>query len=452
MKILVCIANYGLKNNIYVKRLIEEYSSFTKHVDIVILSDILKNYGDGIDIHIGLPNKNPRSLPFGWKKVFYEKLNDYDIFIYTEDDTLITENHLNLFIDSTKELPEDKILGFLRYEVDKNGNKFCSSIHSHYHWKVGSVEKYGNNFYAHFTNLHGACFILTRKHLKKCLKNDNFMRSPCVGQYDMQCTAATEPYTVGGLEKVINISEIEKCIVHHLPNQYLDRMGIPYNQMHKQLGRMIELGNNENRQIIPDSTNINDYKWEKIYYGKDDDLNIKLIPQNIKTVLFIGIGIGRLEDIMLSLGLSVDAIPLDMYMSVLLEEKGIRCFNPCIENFNIENKYDLITFSDILSYYPDNSIIFMLTKKILADDGVILIRFNNFNYLKNRFVKLSSLDFHKKIQYKPYTFSKIKKELTKYGFSVNKAEFVVPEKLKGINLGPLKDLFSKEVLITAKKI
>ena len=117
MKILVAIANYGNKNMGFLNTVIKEYRSMSYRIDIVVLSNIPKVLGPGIEVKVGLPSKNPWSLPFGHKKLFAERANDYDLFIYSEDDTLITENNIRAFLDVTRILPEHEIAGFLRYRI-----------------------------------------------------------------------------------------------------------------------------------------------------------------------------------------------------------------------------------------------------------------------------------------------------------------------------------------------
>ena len=131
--------------------------------DIVVLSNIPKELGPGIEVKVGLPSKNPWSLPFAHKKLFAERANDYDLFIYSEDDTLITENNIKAFLDVTRILPEHEIAGFLRYEFDTLGKKYYSTVHSHFHWIPGSVKRIGDYSFARFTNDHSACYLLTRE-------------------------------------------------------------------------------------------------------------------------------------------------------------------------------------------------------------------------------------------------------------------------------------------------
>src|SRR5215467_11650345 len=116
MKILVAITSYGTANDKYLMRLIEEYRSMSHDVDIVVLSNIAKSV-DGVEVRVGMPTKDPWSLPFAHKQVLAERVNDYDLFIYSEDDTLITEANIRAVLDLSKQLPEREIPGFFRYEI-----------------------------------------------------------------------------------------------------------------------------------------------------------------------------------------------------------------------------------------------------------------------------------------------------------------------------------------------
>ena len=53
MRILVAITNYGLKNQVYLKRLIHEYNAMSYDVDIVIFSNIPKDLGPNIEVKVG---------------------------------------------------------------------------------------------------------------------------------------------------------------------------------------------------------------------------------------------------------------------------------------------------------------------------------------------------------------------------------------------------------------
>src|ERR1700719_3961404 len=113
MKILVAIASYGTNKDSYLRQLIAEYRGMSYHVDIVVVSNISKDLGDAVEVSVGLPAKDPWSLPFAHKRIFADRLEQYDLFIYSEDDTLITERHIENFVKATRVLKDDEIAGFL---------------------------------------------------------------------------------------------------------------------------------------------------------------------------------------------------------------------------------------------------------------------------------------------------------------------------------------------------
>src|SRR5262249_10758645 len=139
MKILVAIANYGTRNDKYLELLIKEYRSMQYEVDIFLLSNLQKNIDPSIQTIVGLPTEDPWSLPFLHKKLFEEKANDYDLYIYTEDDTLITQRNIEAFLAAAAVLPGDEIAGFIRSETDSRGNVFFPTAHGPFHWATDSV-------------------------------------------------------------------------------------------------------------------------------------------------------------------------------------------------------------------------------------------------------------------------------------------------------------------------
>src|SRR5262249_17449998 len=139
LSVLVALASYGTSNDHYLSQLIQEYRSMSCHVDIVVLSNLEKQLGPGIEVLVGLPNRNPWSLPFPHKRLFAERLEKYDIFVYSEDDMLITEKHLCAFLKVSGALREDEIPGFIRIEKSSNGQASYPDFHAHFHWDAASV-------------------------------------------------------------------------------------------------------------------------------------------------------------------------------------------------------------------------------------------------------------------------------------------------------------------------
>ena len=78
-------------------------------MDIVVLSNIKKDVGQETELLVGMPNKDPWSLPFAHKQVFADRLNNYDLFLYSEDDVLVTEKNIRAFLRAVDVLPENEI-------------------------------------------------------------------------------------------------------------------------------------------------------------------------------------------------------------------------------------------------------------------------------------------------------------------------------------------------------
>src|SRR3990172_5461101 len=227
MKTLVAIANFGTKNEKYLKRLLEEYRSMTRfEVDLVVLSNIPKDLGLDIEVIVGLPIKDPWSLPFGHKALFSERITQYDLFIYSEDDILITEQNIDAFVKVTQILPDQYIAGFIRHEVSENGKWYYPDLHGAFHWDPNSVLKIGEYIFAYCTNEHAACFVLSRSQLEKAINSGGFLLPPRIGRYDMLVTAATDPYTQCGMRKLVCISHLNEFSLHHLSNLYIGSMSL----------------------------------------------------------------------------------------------------------------------------------------------------------------------------------------------------------------------------------
>lgn len=389
MKILVAIANYGYKNMGFLKTVIKEYQSMSCRADIVVYSNIPKELGPGVDVRVGLPSRNPWSLPFAHKKLFADRANDYDLFIYTEDDTLITENNIKAFGNVTRILPENEIAGFLRYELDSFGKKYYSTVHSQFHWIPDSVKQVGNHTFARFTNDHSACYVLTKKQLKLAIDSGGYLVEPHDERYDLLVTAATDPYTQCGLLKVICISHLRDFEIHHLPNIYIGKLGLPELDFDLQIEALLKGADNGKNlgPLFPVETKLKQERWSKEYYEQCRNEIIRLIPKGFENILSIGCGAGATEEALVGRGLKVVAIPLDGIIGACAERKGIEVVEPDFEKAQrtlSRRKFDCIFISEVLQHLPDPVGILSKLLRLLTETGIIIISVTNFDNIKFR--------------------------------------------------------------------
>ena len=177
MKLLVAIASHGTNNDGYLARLVSEYRSMSFPVDIVVLSNLPKKVAPGVEvIVVDLNGKNPWSLPFPHKQVFADRKSEYDLFLYSEDDTLVTEKNIRAFLEVSAALPDNEIPGFLRYEQGHQGEENYPEIHGRFHWDPQSVSFRGGHTFAYYTNEHAACYLLTQEQLGRAIESRGLSR------------------------------------------------------------------------------------------------------------------------------------------------------------------------------------------------------------------------------------------------------------------------------------
>src|SRR4051812_26340423 len=144
-------------------------------IDVVVFSEAAKELGGAGRLVVGLPTNNPWSLGFAHKKIFAENIEQYDLFIYSEDDIEISGAHIRAFLEVTPALQSDEIAGFLLYEKDERGISCLPNVHGPFHWRPESVRRRGDCTVAEFTNEHSAFYLLTRDQLRRAIASGGYL-------------------------------------------------------------------------------------------------------------------------------------------------------------------------------------------------------------------------------------------------------------------------------------
>ena len=358
MKILVAIANFGTGNRQYLERLLAEYEGMPWQVDIVVLSNIPKpDLANRVEVVVGLPSSNPWSLPFAHKKIFAKRLASYDLFIYSEDDTLISQSNLEAFLRSLEVLKEDELAGFVRLEQGADGEMYCSTMHTHFRWIPDSVRLRGGDTWAHFTNEHSAAFVLTREQLGRALER-GFVCEPHEGRYDMLCSAATDPYTRCGFTKLINVSQFEDFCIRHLPDKYVGRMGVGEKDWGAQLNALVDLaaGRGSRKELVAPETRVRHAWWSVNYWALSCPEALDAFGETPGCVLSFGCRSGHAEEPLLRRGCRVIGIPVDAVIGRCAERRGIVVTSPELDAGLAAcagETIDGILVHDILHLFPN---------------------------------------------------------------------------------------------------
>jgi 2-polyprenyl-3-methyl-5-hydroxy-6-metoxy-1,4-benzoquinol methylase len=385
MKILVAIANYGTGNDKYLSQVLDEFRRMPHDIDLVVTSNIAKNIAPDVEVIVGLPTKNPKSLPFAHKKLFADQLESYDLFIYTEDDILITDRNINAFLQASSLLANDELLGFFRSETDSYGKIYFPDVHYHYHWDPASVSQRDNYTFAYFTNLHSGCYALTKQQLKRAIESGGFVVPPHEGTYEPLETAATDPYTQCGFRKMICVSHINDFIVPHLSNRYAGKGSLEAEDFYAQLKMLSSLSKNGKPKstLFPVETQLLHQRWSKSYYEPCQEELIALIPEGTRSVLSIGCGWGATEEHLIKRGIKVKAIPIDAVIAASAEARGIEIAYG--DNRKLANeRFDCLLISNVLHLVRD-PVEFLVSFTPLSPDGCVIASVPNLSKLRRLF-------------------------------------------------------------------
>lgn len=381
LRLLVVIASYGTANSAYLDRVISEYQSMSFDVDVVIISNIDKKPAADIECVVGLPNKNPWSLPFAHKELFAARADQYDLFIYSEDDILITERNIRAFLDVTSVLNEDEVAGLMLVEKASNGELNYPQAHGSFHWDCTSVKIRGNYYLAHFTNEHAASYVLTQQQLARAIASGGFLVGPHEGKYDLPCTAATDPYTQCGFKKLIPISNIDDFSAHHLPNKYINRLGVDRQQLDAQLSVLMQIAREGNNAVplFSAETKLWHSMYSKDYYEPARDEVLSGVPKSA-AVLSIGSCSATNERRLLERGNRVVAVPLDPVVGNGLAQLGAEVVLGDVLTVRAKmaaERFDRLLLVDVLQFVRDPVHLLRLLVDLLAPDGRVIISVPN---------------------------------------------------------------------------
>jgi len=400
-RLLVAIASYGEKHLGYLKAIIESYRSLPLDVRVVVVSEAPKRLGKDVEVVVGLPTKNPWSLPFAHKAIFAREADNYDLFVYSEDDILFTERNLHAFLSATPHLAPDEIAGFLLYEADPAGKRHLCNFHGHFHWKPKSLAPRGPHLVAEFSNEHSAFYMLTQGQLKAAIASGGYLRDPYEGRHDMLCAAATDPYTCCGFRKVICISDYEPFLLHHMPNRYLGRVGISEEVFAEQVRALLRIheGVDPAEQLCELETKLALRAWSKSYYEKPDGEVLRVVPPEAKTILSVGCGWGSLEAELGRRGAEVTGVALDAVIGAVAARCGVRVVHGTLEECYGKlqsRRFDCVLISNLLHLQGDPAGLLSLWSRLVANGGTMIVKGINFDRMPVLFKRfLGSGDYTK---------------------------------------------------------
>ena len=381
MRILAVVANFGTRNDHHAHKLVEEYRGMPE-THVVILSNIPKSFGHGVEVVVKTPVGDPWTFPFAHRQILADRSDDYDLFIYSEDDTLITKKNIDAFLRATSLLRPDEIAGFMRSEQGSDGQLYISTAHSHFHWDPASVVARGGELFASFTNEHSGSYVLTQSQLKQAIRSGGFLVEPHRERYDYLVSAATDPYTQCGLKKMVCISNIDNFLLPHLANKYIGSMGLEERLFRRQLSALssIHRGGLPSGSLLTRHATGDADSHSKSYYERSTPELLSLIPSKVKTLLSYGCGWGALEASLAERGIQVTAVPLDSVIGSCVEGKGIELITADADTLMMSlsgRQFDAIVVSNMLHLVSEPAHLLAWFRRLLSPEGILVARLAN---------------------------------------------------------------------------
>jgi hypothetical protein len=225
MRVLTTIACYAGNSNTYLKPVVDELKQIS---DVVIFSPEIIDI-DGVKTEIR-DKSLQHGLVFEPRQYIIDHIDEYDYFLYNEDDILITSDALKFAIDINEKLIKQNLqynVGFLRYELENNVPEFVdfnpgNSVHLGGNGVsdiIRYVTKINNEYYFNAWNPHSGNFLLSREQVKLLIDNGYFTTTPTATFAGILESGATGFNNV--IRKYTPIKDYKKLMVHHMSNKYI---------------------------------------------------------------------------------------------------------------------------------------------------------------------------------------------------------------------------------------
>jgi SAM-dependent methyltransferase len=380
VKILVAIASYGSRNVAFLDRLLAQYRSSRFDVHVVVLSNEPKDLGRNIEVRVGLPMKEGWSLPFAHRDLFAERASAFDLFIYSEDDTWITDEHVTAFLEATAVLEPQEIAGFMRCEIDEHGERVYECMHSAFRFLPETLCRRGELCFAQFSNEHSACSMLTRTHLECAIASGGFLVAPHEDRYDLLCAGGNDVYTQCGFTRLICVSQIERYSVQHLSNKYIGKWGVSAREVAVQAKRLEELADDPDgrrrESLLEPETATPVGAWWKSLFAASEPAVLELVPRSARSILVIGSGSGAAEAPLLERAQEVVLLPIDNVLGSAARWRGFEVLPSQLDDACLElgdRSFDCVIFPWILHLVPEPVSWLLRFRRSLAPGGAIIL-------------------------------------------------------------------------------
>lgn len=373
MRMFVGIVNFGVKNDQYLRIVLDAYRSMPWKTDILVLTNQPKQLGADVEVQVVEAPPNPRMFPMNLRRVLHERRAGYDVFVGTEDDVLLLPINAKAFLECAELMGPRDVPGFLRYEIG-TGGPFVHDMHAHYWWNLDTAACFGSCAMAQPTNLHSATYMLTRAHLARAIDSGRFLNEHTRARgYGTLEAATTHLYLECGLRKWLPVERLDDFLLNHLPNTYVGKLGTPIDEVkiHAQALARVARGTLSRARVPLRATTLRTCQYDTQHYDRIRVELLRQVPAYAKRVLWIGSSNGLTERALVDQGAEVWCVPLDEIHAEALRRHGLVVLPPSLEVVDVP-QFDLIVLPEILSRVPEPESLLKSLRPVLGDSGKVL--------------------------------------------------------------------------------
>ena len=234
MKITKHISFYFLIDRImYINNIIDETNKYEYRTDIFIHTnnidlreEMFNNYTNGYIkiIYHDLSNTHPFYLTWKCRELLQQQRDDYDIFIYIEDDILVPYKAIKYWLKYSQGLLESNYnLGFVRIEVE-DGIEYITDLYGE---RLDTfIDLNEQKYCVNNKNPYCAFWIYSKNEFNNFV-NSKYYNINNISGYNIREQSAiglhgtNTDYYKNTLIPIVNNKLHEDCKIYHMPNNYV---------------------------------------------------------------------------------------------------------------------------------------------------------------------------------------------------------------------------------------
>lgn len=179
---------------------------------------------------------HPYFLTWSHKDIFEQLVrtdNTITYYMYLEDDVLLTKENIDYYLEGENKLQDKRFFpSFLRYEVYEDGSKYAVDVMKQQEFHLMSKIQYDNYYYVNFSYTYQGVYLLNSRLMMEYFDEAHNPDYKNTWNIREQNTAVVLFHKVPKGFKSRNlvgcthyggkIKVDERCLIHHLPNKYVE--------------------------------------------------------------------------------------------------------------------------------------------------------------------------------------------------------------------------------------